>query len=543
MTDFATDYVRGRHDPVFWAKRFLGVRLHPGQQRFADVVAARGKNGWRAAYHTICLSAGNRAGKTMVLAVLILWSCFYHVGQPPPESFDEAGIRKWRRKAYFWFHFAIQQEIAELVYTEIINLLSGVHTAQANGCPLADEIAEAGGGPIADWSKKYNGDYRWVVFGNLFGGAEIHFRTTAENAIGSLGRDMHGVSVDECGLAKNLKWVFNNVLHLRRLGTGGQAVLVSTPDEGLTDFSDMWFAGDPDAPDRRRGNMSLRMSTRDNVGFGISKENFAILTEGMEADHIRQNIDGYFIQGRLSYFNGGTADRMFRDDLPESQPAIDGHTYVQGIDPALRHDSTWSVVGDVWMGVQRDGKWEPSRGLKLGRNEIPQLCVVGVRADQQHGKQTVDSLTNLAVAAHNEYENKRDGLKTTCATAIDATGFGGKIFKELLERVIGAVRSIEFGGSAQTKKRLLGDLRSMVDSGRLMLPREGLWLKGRRQMLGYREGDRAIEQDFVMALAVLVAEVKRQSPDGYQSLEFDFLNTGQQGPKPRESVRERLNWD
>jgi len=498
MSSFQEDLERARWDIAFFAERFLGIKIHPGQKRFADIVSARdSKRWWVAAYLTICLSAGNRAGKTMILAIVILHSCLYKVGTKPPSDEDHAKV--WQTRPYLWFHFAIQQEVSELAYTEIVTILQGIHRAQGpGGCPLANEIPD-----VASWEKKYNGDYRWIVLNPILGGAEIHFRTTAEKALGSLGRDMNGLSMDECGFQGNLSWTVNNVFHLRRLGTGGQMLLVSTPEEGLTEFSDLWYLGDPDSPDQQARKMSLRMSSRENIGYGLHQEEFDALTADMDEAHIAQNIDGYFIQGRTAYFNHLSVDAAFVDELPELAPAKDKHSYVQGVDPALRHDSTWSVVLDV----------------------LAEDRVVGVCAEYIRGKQTTPAIVGIAMDAHNAYDVNRSGLRSHCSTAIDATGFGGKLFKEALEVEIESVRAVEFGGSIQKKRKLLGDLRTMLDSGRLKMPRSGAWLKGRRQLLGYKIDDRALEQDFVMALAVAISEVRRSPADAQDSVPFDFYST------------------
>lgn len=498
--DFNADLARGRWDPEFWAWCFLGVCLHPGQIKFVKAYIRRNATGWRAAYNTICLSAGNRAGKTMALAIVILHSCFYKMGsEPPTDANSESAVRKWRERPYLWFHFAIAQEIADLVFDEVVNLLAGVHVAQKAGCPLIDAIHAAGGDKIATTDIKYKGDYRWVVLDKMLGGAEIHFRTTGERALGSLGRDMHGVSFDECGLEPRLKWIVDNVMQLRRLGTGGQLYLISTPEEGLTEFADHWFMGDPEAPDRRPNRLSLRMSTRDNIGYGIDQAVFDELTADMSPEHVAQNIDGYFIQGRTAYFNSASVDAAFVDGLPEKSAPRNRHSYVQGIDPAIKVDSLWSVVFDM----------------------TDEVCF-GVNIERARGKKTVDGIVELAETMHFTYDNDRAGLKTFCATAIDATGFGGKMFKEALDEGIpGGVKAIEFGGTTQRKRKLLGDLRTMIDSGRLKMPREGLWLQVRRQLLGYKLDDRHIEQDAVMALACAVAII-RSTPAGSTADATDF---------------------
>lgn len=736
-------FAKYRFDIEGFARDLLGIKLHPGQVRYARKVLARGVDGWRPAFHTIALSSGNRAGKTMVLAIVIMHSCIFKLGMKPPMD-SEKDRRRWQKAAYMWFHFAIQQEIAELVYTEITNILQGTHVAQKNnGCPLSEMMPS-----VAVWDKKFNGDYRWIVFDARLGGAEIHFRTTAEKGVGTLGRDMHGISFDEAGLERNLTWIVNNVMHLRRLGTGGQLLLVSTPEEGLcvgvetpvltddlrwvpagslapgdglwaftdersasgrrvwtksevvdnwpsfhetitltlasgnmvtctpdhrwlaqrlvgvgegtnrttewvmsrdlrvgdglprylnvwdvddshdggwlagmldgegwlsvnndgaqtgrlgvaqneglvavrfretmrrlglpfsettrqdgpivsfsfkggisgvaealgrlrparllpkfragaglqsgtvdhivaietgsslianltttsgtyfaggygahnTEFADFWFMGDEDSPDRRRGRMSVRMSTRDNVGYGIDQKTFDELVADMDADHIRQNIDGFFIQGRTAYFNAQSVDNAFDDELPERESARKNSFYIQGVDPALRLDSTWSIVVQAIVLPEDQATGE--------------ITLFGVRAERLRGKQTTPAIVGLAMDAHNAYDVAR--LNSQCSTALDATGFGGKMFREALEKEIPTVRSIEFGGSLQKKRKLLGDLRTMLDSGRLIMPRVGVWLAVRRQLLGYKLDDRAIEQDAVMALACIVAEVKR-TPTG-----------------------------
>lgn len=484
-----------------FASELLGIDMHPGQERMFNAYLMRSKpRWWVALYLTIAVSAGNRAGKTLAVAIIIIHACLYKMGLKPPENDREAA--SWMRHPYLWFHFAIAQEIADLVFNEIRMILNGTHPAQkGRGCPLTDAVPD-----IVQTDVKYNGDYRWIVFSQGVGGAEVHFRTTGERAIGSLGRDMNGISFDECGFEPKLTFIYDQVLHLRRLGTGGQMILISTPTEGLTEFSDLWFRGDPAAPDQQPRKMSLRMSTRENIGFGIDQEMFDSLVADMDPELIAQNIDGHFIQGSSAYFNAGAVDRAFRDDLPEMESAQDKCAYVQGVDPALRHDATWSIVGKVTSGAQGDTE------------------ITGVRAQRIRGKQTTEAIVSLAMDAHNAYDVRRSGLNSVCYTALDATGFGGKMFREALEREIPTVRSIEFGGSLQKKRKLLGDLRTMIDTGRIRFPRSGPWLQVRRQLLGYKLDDKSIEQDAVMALACLVAEARRTPGDASDYVEFNAFD-------------------
>lgn len=502
-----------RWDVPGFARDVLGIKLHPGQIRFANAVVKRNRNAfWRAAYLTLALSAGNRAGKTLILAIVIIHSVIFKLGLPY-EGGEEAQLR-WLKRPYLWFHFAIQQEIAELVFTEIVTILSGSHLAQQElGCPLADQFETQGQKP-ADWEKKYNGDYRWIVFAQVLGGGEVHFRTTAEKALGSLGRDMNGISFDECGFEPKLQYVVDNVLHLRRLGTGGQLLLVSTPEEGLTEFSDLWFMGDPEQPDRAPNRMSLRMSTRDNIGFGLDQEVFDSLVADMDEDHVKQNIDGYFIQGRTAYFASHSVDRSFVEGLPESTPAVNKGVYVQGVDPGLT-DRCWSLVF----------RWD---GKKLH----------GVKAEYSRSR-TTEAIVALAVNNHSAYEVKRAAVKSYCVTAIDTTGQGGHMFRELVQQSLPEVVSVEFGGNTQAKRRLIGDLKTMLDKGEIEMPRSGDWLKVRRQLAGYKINDRKIEQDAVMALACAVKVVRRLPLTSMASVDFNAFAVDEEKPVLKPNFRRR----
>jgi hypothetical protein len=498
MSSVEEDFEKGRYDLKFFAKRFLGINIHPGQVRLGNAYLARRNSAhfWKPAYLNIALSAGNRAGKTMIMAIVIFHSCLYKMGVEPVDMTDPKSRKRWMTHPYFAYHFAIQQETAELVHIEIANILAGIHVAQADGCPLADE-AKAAGIYVAEWQKKDMGEYSWIVFHPEFGGAEIKFRTTKGNkGKGALGRDMHLITFDEAGLEENLAWIMRNVLHLRRMGPGGQIFLFSTPEEGLTDFADEWFKGDPDQPDRKARHMSLRMSTRDNVGFGIAQEDFDDMLAGMDEDHIKQNIDGYFIQGRLAYFNGKSVDRAFVDSLPTEQPIRPGLVYIHGVDPGTS-DKCWSLVF----------YWD---GTKLW----------GVHAEYSRDR-SVDGIIDLAVRNHKAYAGA-DLKHPQVTTAIDTTGMGGHMFRELVEKEIPTIVSVEFGGNTLVKKKMLSNVKTMLDKNEIIMPRtEGSdWLIGRRELAGYKLLDRSIQQDFVMALVCVVKAI-RQIGTGKGESDFD----------------------
>lgn len=473
----------------------LGIDLHVGQLAFGGLVLARDPNRGAdtAKYLTLLLSSGNRAGKTMLLAVIIIYCCLDKTNRAKPVT--PAQAEKWLKSEYHWYHFGIVQEVADLVYNEIVRILGGTHEAQEDGCPLSAAA------PVAEWGVKENSEYRWVRFGAVWGGAEVHFRTTSEKALGSLGKDMHGLSFDEAGIERNLPFLDKEVFNLRRLGTGGQLLYVSTPSEDLgSDFADMWELGNPKARVRRPTWMAIRMSTRDNIGYGLDQETFDRLIADMDDRTIRQNIEGEFLQAKAAYFHGGNVDACFIFGMPERSPVKAKGLYLQGVDPAKSADSAWSIVLKV----------EPNP------DDDTRPFLVGVRAEQRRGQKSTETLVALAADAFNAYNVGRVGA--ACHTAIDATGFGGKMFREALESDIPNLSNVEFGGTIQKKRMLLGNLRTVIDEGRLLLPHEGIWQQVRRQLLNYREKtSNAREDDAVMALVCAVHLIKRTPLDGATS--------------------------
>jgi hypothetical protein len=506
--NFPADLAAGRWDVAFFSHRFLGIEAHPGQIRFWRAALSRSPGGWQAAYLTLVVSAGNRAGKTLALAILILHNTVYKMGRPVPLGGKEA--LTWLRATYNWYHFGIQQETAELVFHEIVRILSGVHDAQqGRGCPLIEEL----GPEVIDFSRKDRGVYPWIVIHPALGGGQIHFRTTAEQALGSLGKDMDGISFDECAFEPQLEFVVNEVLHLRRLGTGGQLLLISTATEGLTAFADLWNLGDPSNPAVAPGHYSLTISTRENIGFGIDATTFERIVASMPEYLIPQNIDGGFIESRSSFFGSQAVDACFVEELPPDDVPKKGHRYAQGVDPALTFDSTWSITLDMT---------DPER-------------ISGVRARRKSGRQDVLSVAAVVIEGHRLFS----GAGATVTTALDSTGFGGAVFRDILGE-LHPFRAVPFGGTRGKKVRLLLDCKGLIEKGRLKFPRTGIWLALRRQLLGYRLDDRKIEQDAVMALAVACNVVVRNSRGAAADPSFDFFATGERRGTSAERVLGRI---
>ena len=491
MGNLLEDLTAGRTDPVFFAERFLGVQMNPGQGRWARACVERSENGWSPKYLTTVVSAGNRAGKTLAMALMVFHSAFYKLGVKPPAPADPEDALRWLKEPYEWYHIGIQQETAELVFRELSMISQGIHPAQkGRKAPLFLEM-----GKIASFDKKYRGEYLWFQFNKAVGGGSIHFRTTQDKAKALLGKDMNGISFDEAAFDPYLMTIYQEVLNLRRLSTGGQLHFISTPTEGINDYADLWELGNPDNPVRDPQFISFRMSTRDNIGFGLSQENFDSIIRQQVEYLVAQNIDGYFIEAREAYFHAESVEKAFNPDLEDEEEPMKGKRYVQGCDPAISSDATWAVVLDY-----------------TDKNKIR-----GVRARKRSGKQTLINLVNMLRESHLLYNQGAQ-----CTTIIDSTGFGGKMFMQELS-IIKPLKQVDFSGTKAKKLEILSDLKAMLDKEMVEFPKRGIWLQLRRQLLGYKIDDRKLETDAVMALAVAIRHATRSASESVKDAEFNFF--------------------
>jgi hypothetical protein len=329
----------------------------------------------------------------------------------------------------------------------------------------------------------------------MLGGANIHFRTTQDKAKALLGKDMNGISFDEAAFEPHLLMIYQEVLNLRRLSTGGPLHFIGTPTEGINDYAELWHRGDPENPMREEKFISFRLSTRDNVGYGLTQGNFDDVVKQQAEYLIPQNIDGYFIEARNAFFWSQSVISCFKDIEDEVAPNKRGK-YVQGVDPGISHDATWAITLDITI-----------RG-KLR----------GVRVRKRGGKQSISSVVNMVREGHLLYQ--QDGAY--CTTIVDSTGLGGRLFQQEFS-IIKPLRGFDFGGTKAKKVELLNDLKAVIDKGQIEFPAGNTWDELRRQLLTYKLDDKKLEQDAVMALAIAVRHALRNPERAIENPAFTYF--------------------
>lgn len=460
MTPDLGDLLARGRDPVFFAESILGVRLNPAQRRWFRLHTPTADGGWP--FHTTAHVSGNQTGKSLGVAILVLWATTYKIG------LDFTDPKRWLEQPYYWFHVAPQQAQAYIPLGDIELLVKGAHPAQVNECHFPESLVT-----FTTIETGYRG-FTTIT------GAVCQFRTTDERAKALQGRRAHGITFDEAAFENHLIAVINEALAMRLISTGGPLILVSTPD-GLNEFfevvEDIRHRAQP-VPNEVRvwtgDDVALLVShTSDNVGYGLPAEEFERKKAQLQATAegtIDQQLEGAFLEPQEAFFVPHEMVTKAFVDIPEYVPPLKDHRYISFWDPSISSDPTAGYVLDVsskpWRVVQEVWERKP-----LGF--VPLLSRIReIHADRN----TVGR----------------------CMTGYDATSMGGAIFREALANVKPS-KALEFGGASGFKLDVLGNLRAAILNGDLLIPDSMVGLK--REILNYRLDDKKIQQDRVMALA------------------------------------------
>lgn len=484
MNDVQQRLARGRGDICYFAEQVLGIKLNPAHRRWFRLLGLA-PDGWGWLFTLTAHVAANQIGKTVGLAIIILWSCTYKIGVPIGESDEE--LRAWLDAPYLWFHLAPSQNQAYHVLNDIRFILKGAHPAQEVGREKfglsfhlpADMVRE-------DTVATY---YQGLYFAN---GAVCQFRTTEEKAKAILGYRANGISVDEAAFEAHLKAIVNEVLLMRLISTNGPLILVSTPD-GINDFFEVvemirtgaaMVEGDTLWLDEAH-NQGLVFSTiADNVGFGVTQEFVDRMEETLDSDTKEAQLRGAFLNPAEAFFV--PPDRIlkaFTNRLPDEMAPKAGHRYVIFWDPSVSSDPTACIILDITK-----KPW------------------VGVRMVHERKPRGTDRLLIDIWQTHAFFNAARDemGRSSWAVTGFDATGMGGQMIRQSLKG-LNPVKAVNFAGTSRIKRDAFMNLKTAILQGTLLIPES--WTPVKREVLNYRLDDESIQQDLVFALAgaVLVA--------------------------------------
>lgn len=473
------DLWRGR-DLTYFAEEILGVRLNRAQRRWFNRIQKGGKWTVKGSVHV----AANQTGKSLGVAILILWAAIYKIGV------DHSDPKAWIAQPYHWYHVAPTQQQAYIPLRDIELLARGAHPAQGDRSQIPNGLVK-----FEKIEQYYDG------FSTPFG-AFVQFRTTEEKAKSLQGRRANGISFDEAAFENHLKAVINETLLMRLISTGGPLHIVSTPngindyfevvqqlkDQGTEVEEQVWLTPD---------DWVLVWSTiADNAGYGISQVEIDRMERDLDPATKEQQLRGAFLEPAEAFFTPtGAVLSAFRTELPDFVPAIAGHNYVIFWDPSVASDPTACYVIDVttkpWYVVEEVWERKP-------------LGVVAL----------VDRIFGL----HNRRagEGRHGFNRSTAITGYDATSMGGAMIRQMLVGIT-PQKPLNMGGQGKVKLDMLTNLRAALVKGELLVPDAMIGLK--REILNYRLKDDKLQQDRVMALAG-AAWIASKGFSGVYSAEF-----------------------
>lgn len=475
----------GRDIEVF-AQQILGVKLNPAQLRWLRAITKKG--GWDS--HISAWVSANQVGKSLGIAILILWACVYKIGvkNDTPEH--------WAAAPYHWFHVAPTQQQAYIPLKDIELLVRGVHPSQDVGKELY--------GLTPRFPEKLVHFEKLETYYDGFStitGAFAQFRTTEEKAKALQGRRANGISFDEAAFEQHLRVVINEALMMRLISTGGPLIIVSTPN-GINDFFEIVqqikdagiLIPNSEAMAWKTEDQSVLVwsTIADNAGYGISEQEIERMERDLDPATKEQQLRGAFLEPLEAFFVPTQLILdAFKPDMPTHVEPQKGHTYIIAWDPSVSSDPTSAIVIDVtskpWKCVHESWNKKPSG---------------------------IQSLLSEMFGLHYRY-----GSEGTVFTVYDSTGMGGKIISQSLY-ALNPKRGLDTAGSSSLKLNMLANLRAALTKRELWIPET--WVGLKRELLNYRLEDKNIQTDRVMALSMGVWIASK----GYSEKQVAAFNVG-----------------
>lgn len=504
--DIIAELAKGR-DPVYFIENIMGVRLNPAQQRWVATACAT-VDGWQWVFRRSLHVAANQIGKTLGLALTVMWAANYKIG------IENNNYDAWLNTQWNWYHLAPTYVQSMLLFNDIKLLSTGKHPAQ---------LGEDGRFRQVLWQnefiidKKIDSTYYAIEFWN---GSRIHFRTSSDKAKSLQGVRAHGISFDEAAFEDHLLVVMDQAVKLRLISTGGPLWMVSTPN-GMNDYymvTQEILNNTLEVAERRWENRERRLSLvwshiTDNIGYGFSAEDAEFMELDVDEATKEQQLRGAFLEPQDAFFTPARSiEPAFRSLPEEAQPQND-HSYVIFWDVSLSSDPTVCIVIDVTQ--------QPYKGVYFRRWAKPMAF-----------RELVSEMQRIHWYWQTP-QRGRSGRAPRAITGFDASSMGGVAVKQEL-RDLHPIRPVNMSGSAKTKTDMLLNARTYLATGRLYIPQA--WVQLKKELFSYRRDDERLQQDSVMALvgAVKVASMEF-GEGGKRSVPFS--------PGARRSTYKRITLD
>ncbi|MCD6249609.1 MAG: terminase family protein [candidate division Zixibacteria bacterium] len=300
------DWLHGLKDPAFFARRFLKIELHPGQQRWLIGSTAREN----------VLVTGNRWGKSFVSAIKLIRHSLYQIR---PLKYDTGG----RYRAVV---ASITQNQANLVFDQVVRLVRQSPIIS----PLLRNLT---------WTP-----HPKLEFDN---GATIEARTTQNRGEHLLGNDYDLFIFDEVAFEAAPEYVVEEIILMRLADREGRLDLVSTPNG-----KNWFYRRARDISQKHRRGFFLSGDSRDNPH--ISKTYLDERVQYFSESRLKQNIMGQFVDAGGEILRGGYVDDALKRFESVNTVSCDSDKFfLSGWDLARKQTATVGITVEVCSGKAR----------------------------------------------------------------------------------------------------------------------------------------------------------------------------------------------
>lgn len=462
---------RGYWDITFFAEELLGMPLHKGQKRFLEAKAEDFRNGRKTKIWN--LVPGNRWGKSVLIAVLHLWHCFYKIGI---SRGDGEAIAK---ASYMTVNLSPHSETTKPVFDAIKQILTSSFVIKYRDKPAKNNQCKLGF--LLDSAHVRNQPPFFIPLTNR---AQILFRSTGEDKGDSIqGKSFGYISYDEGGRSKHLEVELSGNILPRLADLNGQLDLVSTPDTespSILTHMDLFEKGKVGI----HGYYSQEGSAEENE---FLPENYVPDTIEFYGSNpiLRQVLYGEFVLAGSNIYPMDQVNRSRDDSLTGGIPYEPGHQYVISVDTAMGEDEMVFTVLDTTQ--------KPFRVVR-------QMACKGASKSPTVHMMDFDSL----VRQYKKVNNVKIIIETWNG---ESAGFYRDLPYDLqmIATCWGSWQPPGLDSKSKSQRRsikkeeITGSIRKLLDEDGLKIPNESTLVK---QLSIYRENDTNIPTDRVISLAL-----------------------------------------
>ena len=455
----------GRHDPVFFAKYFLGIDLNDFQVRFMRLGTKQNL--------VVC---GNQVGKTVAVAVLHIWHAFYKInlgGDPDMVAEDQ----------YNTLNISPVGRQAKNAFKYVVAILSSSFTWELEGKRYVNQCK-------IEWFLPPGGAKEYQNLIKFENKSVFYCVSTHQDKGASIQGDQFGyISYDECVQSHHLKAELDARIFSRIARLNGRLDLISTPDD-QAHSQQYWYNLYSTAKRHRDagtiGEWALHTGYYDDNKFipYEKREQFKVRMKRRNPILYRQVVLGDFAVQADRMFLPEMIQSFWNDELIPTEPEAE-RKYVISVD--------WGVADQGDATVMK----------VLDYTDIINVVVV-----DNYEKVGGDPIELMAMLQHKKLHYESEG--STVLVVLDVASLGGQVFRKMLLHLkpIGFPTQEKANALTYFQIRLRNNLKdksklSEEEKDGIKTMKSFYIHEDENQLAAYKIDDKRLKQDNVMVLAQL----------------------------------------